>query len=1534
MKRITRIFAMLFTACLLFGAVALFAHADGEQAPSFSDLGRANDHESAKEGSTPSYSKNGARAADASSTKVVSAYGNRYMRYAYVEDYFNNTNKNYRRDFLIGNHYDNNKASNSGPKLEAGTLKGLSSYSYFTVDFDICADQYRYLLDEQVDSGEVDENGDPIMTTVTTEHLSPTYPTEPGAYGIRLAYSENSYMSLDMRPVFKFSETITDSETEESVTKDVYYSAGEKRLNGDSIPSSYASLKVYIRYDEANGVWKVYKSSTYTSSSYYLGTLSNELGEWNHFTYVVEVNKNKIANSVDRLYFNGELVNSSTVWTGTSSKYINAMIDILPRAIDWQVMNINSVETPNECKYSMGIDNWNPRYYDAGYTSGDAIGIDDLFGENPVSLVRCEDVVYNVDYVIPAPNKYVEIAGKKVYVHAAIGYAMENLENGATITIPFDVSNVTPPAWSSITIKCSADTKATLSAEAIANGATITKTATGYAVAAGIKANMSLFSDMRFNLYLPKIDGVSITGVDGAVLSEGTVDIGGVDMYVVSAAQSATSFDAIDVTVSYTQGGKARQYKAKLDSLDYATRVAMGYDCGSEEATLIYEMISYKEAIGRLADPDFAVSEALADFKELYDAHADCNCTATGINISARESAVDYSALAKKGVLGIGYKLSLNEVGMMIRVREGTVIDSVSYLNAGGGIKTHTVENGNLIKRDGYYVISGVSAAYIDEIMTITVDGTKGTYSLGKYIENNPDVEVAKNLYKYSIAAENFKTVTIDEMTRSVEQIGKIDAAEESYYVKGYFVGISDEGSGYQKEILLKDTESNALIAVRGIPYGEFPNHGYEKGDLVRLHVTIVDATSQNKRYLTVTENNPEDINDTILSRGNRVSYDLDDAVLIDSWEDMRSFFNVETIEAYTYVHFKGTMWMNTYKSAGDGVLLYRPHFNSKAGGLAAIKPDGKRAVGLRENMLDYNTGVAWSDYFGKYVGSTSYPGIEMEVDFYAVYTAANDYNFQITVIEPYWLTGNEEKIVIEDNKDIVTEVAYSYFRKGNKIHYDQNLRNVDPSPEEATSQHMLYLDCSSYVNAVYQEAFGVNVLDVPRTEMSPNTNNYTIYAKENLGTLPDVIGYWENRDYATEEARAELLASINASLEVGDVIVYRRGSSVEKQSGGHTLIYVGDGLFLHSIGNQYIYNDSEPANSTDYASSAEVSVGTVQIAEAQSLFQPSGGRYLFASNVVTISLLRPLNRNLTPTEKTLKRCALAGVEFEKTVSTGISGAAAIGDTITYNLRIQNRASNVYKDVVFEELLADGVEFVSGSAGLTLDGNKLTMTFDINGREGFDIFWTVKVSDSLKAGDKIKNSTFVGGMDIYNELVVTVSGYTDAELVKIADAANELLKSGASFNDPIDFAKAVYKNALGRELFDYESVSAIMEELYSTKYLNEESALVSMIVPNMFGGKNVSGRNLSDERVRRMYEENLEVGDIIVCSWSTNARVFIYVGNGRLVTVDSLTNSCAAIENGNEEFVKEGSAFYLKSVLGTIVAYPQFVVLRPSMNAN
>lgn len=769
MKRFSKALAMALTLCIFAGLTVILASAGQSTLPSVTtDNGKSKDFESLTGGSsyTADFQSGSNSAGTYSTVKIVDTGSNKYLQFAYKKD----ASEKYRRDGVYGVY----------SATDSSSLTHISDYSYITLDFELAADQYRYLIDEEVDSGEVDEEGNPIKTTVTKEYLSATDPSSiSGAYGIRLAYSNNSTFTVDNRATY----------------------TGKK--NNET--SGYNTLNIKLVYNESDGLWHVciynyLKNSTSTSPTSTVKdtgyTLSNNLGEWNHFTYAI---KRVVKESTDttakvtygysevHLYYNGHLLGKSYINTNSSWNY--RAMDIVPRGVNWQINNCGETVSPHEVKYSMAIDNFIPTYYpvvtkaykdvvdgetttqvrdpfnDVHYTSGaDVLGIDDLFiaGSGADSILDCEDVVYNASYVPPVTGGYAELDGEKFYGPSAMKALMEKVKNGSVVTTSINLNEITPPAWTSFTVNCDAKTIVTLSNEAIARGTTIEKTDTGYAIEAGIKVNMTLFADMRFNLYLPKIDGITIKSVEGVSLEGATYWINGIEMLRVWAKVDVADFETKEAKIIYTLDGKDCELKIALDVLAYAKGVANIYECGSKEARLIYEIINYKESVATYLDPEFAdESGRLAAFKSLYASHKDCSCADTTPNISAEEINVDYSALKEKGITGISYQLSLNETGMVIYTSGDATVSSVSYENALGEIVTHTVDDGSLVKYSGYYFVKNISAANIRRVMTITVDDASGTYSLGRYIHNNPDVSAAKSLYTYSIAAENYKNIII-----------------------------------------------------------------------------------------------------------------------------------------------------------------------------------------------------------------------------------------------------------------------------------------------------------------------------------------------------------------------------------------------------------------------------------------------------------------------------------------------------------------------------------------------------------------------------------------------------------------------------------------------------------------------------------------------------------------------------------------------------------------------------------------------------
>ena len=770
--------------------------------------------------------------------------------------------------------------------------------------------------------------------------------------------------------------------------------------------------------------------------------------------------------------------------------------------------------------------------------------------------------------------------------------------------------------------------------------------------------------------------------------------------------------------------------------------------------------------------------------------------------------------------------------------------------------------------------------------------------------------------------------------------------------VSGYYVGLSDNGPTYSKEILLKDVATDNIIAVKALPdsYGTWPNIGYQKGDLVRIWGTVAigdETNTPNKKVVEfATDSNPANINDTIVSTGHKVTYKLDNVVVLDSWDDWQSFFNASTAQTYTYVKLKGTVYSNRYLKGSDGIHISRVHANPSGSEIKKLKPDGTRSVSIRDNILTANVGEDALAFFGS---STSYPGSTVSADeITCIFTGANPSYFQLTILDMDWFyTEGEEP---EDdgtwtNADALVEVANAYLRQNAQIRYDQyyQRRHINISPEEATAQNILYLDCSSFVNAVYYETFGVNILPYGIYDKGGDakTGNFRNYARDFNGKAADVVGYWKNEDYPTETEQDALLAQIKANLQVGDVLNYRHVKNGSE--GGHVYIYIGNDQFIHCTGSSYVHNTNA---STSY-DKGETSSGSVQLISASMLFDRANSgqnRYLFfkSSNDETVDfgVIRPFARNLTPTAETVARMANKGLDVEKTVTEGVNSAVYKDGTITYTLKIANKSTKSYKAVPVKEILDSDVTFVEASATHRLVGNELSFAVDVAAGKTVTITWTVKVNaNAAKSALVESNNTTVGGVTLATT-VNTVSGYTKAQMESVAAKAKEYVTLGTTFESPLAMAKQLYKDVLGVTLFDYTNVADIMDDLFvkqvagskntiltTAPQLKSDAEIFKMIPYGMYGGYDVSWLQWrNNEQVRLITTANVSLGDVIVAVDGSTTRVFIYVGGMEVVVIDSTTNTCSLV-------TMTSSPTAATHVLVTLPSYDTYAVLRPSIVA-
>ena len=512
--------------------------------------------------------------------------------------------------------------------------------------------------------------------------------------------------------------------------------------------------------------------------------------------------------------------------------------------------------------------------------------------------------------------------------------------------------------------------------------------------------------------------------------------------------------------------------------------------------------------------------------------------------------------------------------------------------------------------------------------------------------------------------------------------------------------------------------------------------------------------------------------------------------------------------------------------------------------------------------------------------------------------------------------------------EDVAVEVAYAYFRQELQQNYSQTLsrRNVNPSPEEATSQHMIFLDCSSFVNAVYYEAFGENIMPYETLEKSPQTLNFMNYAFEHLDS-PDVVGAWNTADYTTEDARVALLNTIKSQLKPGDVIDYRTASA------GHALIYVGGDKILHSMGNDF-FESSRPENTSEGQKGKELN-GTVQLLELDALFTNKlHDRYLFGSSKVNFCVLRPIARGLTATAESQARMLAKGLDGEKTSNKGVNTALTKGEEVTYTLTLKNHRDVAYKNVEIKDVLDDNLTFVSGSDGVENNGQTVTFNKKIKSGETITVSWTAKVKDTATVGDVIvSDKTTVSGV---NQATIkhSVSKLSSANLQSVANKAKQYATEQRTFQNPIDMVESLYKDALDVNLFDYENLSLALDDIIDIENAGiKNSSLSSMVAPDLYGGQKITKLYRANKDIIRLITtENLTVGDIIIAESdnlvdgeiSPDRVVYVYVGDMQVV-------SCTTNAKGKVKLVTMSDNQYKKEhVLVTVFAYERYAVLRPS----
>ena len=236
---------------------------------------------------------------------------------------------------------------------------------------------------------------------------------------------------------------------------------------------------------------------------------------------------------------------------------------------------------------------------------------------------------------------------------------------------------------------------------------------------------------------------------------------------------------------------------------------------------------------------------------------------------------------------------------------------------------------------------------------------------------------------------------------------------------------------------------------------------------------------------------------------------------------------------------------------------------------------------------------------------------------------------------------------------------AEAFYRRRDSLQYDQlsmdrqvqitPRRNKFSTPEEATVQHTLYLDCSGFVNACYYAAFGkIFASDLTwhmQNLVKPVVYDYTVTHQE------------------TEEEKERIKNEVLALLQPGDLI------DMWYYNKGHIILMGEDGLYYHCTS----HGEGDPSYHYDRRQNEIRPGGGMYHEPIEGRFAPDYQYNLLGSSVERFTVMRPLEGMGPPTANAMARLGQARDLFISVLSSHPGGKTAKpGEDVTYTVEVRN----------------------------------------------------------------------------------------------------------------------------------------------------------------------------------------------------------------------------------------------------------------------
>jgi len=565
----------------------------------------------------------------------------------------------------------------------------------------------------------------------------------------------------------------------------------------------------------------------------------------------------------------------------------------------------------------------------------------------------------------------------------------------------------------------------------------------------------------------------------------------------------------------------------------------------------------------------------------------------------------------------------------------------------------------------------------------------------------------------------------------------------------------------------------------------------------------------------------------------------------------------------------------------------------------------------------------------------------------------------------------------LETKQQAILNTAYAFYDRKTQFQYDQYSyrRNAYSTPESGNDFNYTYLDCSSFVNAIYRTAFDISSIQGYTNDTQINTKKMMEYASDHCNdktSYPDIV-YYENISSTVGSKTDSDAAQVRSLLQSGDFYVYRHKTDSGKSYAGHVMLYVvidGKDYFFHATGTANASgNDIADPTITRYrteqATEHETGYGTLCLDSADVVFVSSEGtkgeggttnRYIYDSDNTEICIIRPLNRDVSLTKDAYYRLTNKDVRISKESSVANLSSLENNELINNTIEINNKSNVDTNYMYIEASVPENTEFSSSTITPIQNNGKLVWKIEnVAANSILSISYTLKVNGSL-GGQINDNETYVNGVKTAQYYYTINNNINSKNLSDLDTKLQAYATDTSSFTDILASIKDSY-NVAEIELPDAFNSCSSLQEVIRSAFTTDNyrkltnSALNDLSIPNLlFGGNEpryyYTNYTLSEPEMyccRNLKSEMLESGDIMIgyhnYSSTTNkitttqtiCTANVYTGNW--IYCMTLRTTVVGTNDPENELTIEKfySTATFNSRAHTMPFYDAFIVVRPSL---